>query len=123
MKINLIFLLVFVLVSCKNEPSKPQDENQVQAVPTLEKGQQLFQENNCAACHQPNQKVVGPSLEQIATIYIKQKASLVSFLKQEAEPIVDSSQYETMKINLELTKVMTDEELKSLEIYILSCSK
>jgi cytochrome c len=110
-----------MIFSCKKEVQK--SENRIPEIASLEKGQQLFQENNCAACHQTNQKVVGPSLEQIATIYKKKNASLVSFLKQEAEPVVDSSQYETMKINLELTKVMTDEELKSLEIYILNCSK
>lgn len=123
MKIKLILLLVFALVSCKNEPSKPQDENQVVSVPTVEKGLILFQENNCAACHQPDQKVIGPSLQEIANLYKKENGSIVSFLKEETDPIVDPKMYESMKINLQITKTMTDEELESLELYFLSHSK
>lgn len=123
MKIKLILLLVFALVSCKNEPRKPQDENQVASVPTVEKGLVLFQENNCAACHQPDQKVIGPSLQEIANIYKKENGSIVSFLREEADAIVDPKMYESMKINLQITKTMTDEELESLELYFLSHSK
>jgi cytochrome c len=123
MKINILLLLVFVLVSCKKESGKSQEENQVPAVPTIEKGLVLFQENNCAACHQPDQKVIGPSLQEIAIIYKKEKGNIVSFLKEEADPIVDPKMYESMKINLQVTKMMTDEELQSLELYLLSHSK
>ena len=121
MKIIVAILFSIVLFSCKKETIKPQ--NSVREIASLEKGETLFQENNCVACHQPNNKVVGPSIEQMATIYKKENASLVNFLKAVAEPIVDPTQYETMKINLEITKVMSDEELKSLEIYILSYGK
>jgi cytochrome c len=123
MKINILLLLLYVFVSCKNEPNKPSEENQAPEFPTLDKGLVLFQENNCAACHQPDQKVIGPSLQEIATIYKKEKGSIVSFLKQEADPIVDPKMYESMKINLQVTKMMTDEELQSLELYLLSHSK
>lgn len=120
MKIKILLLLVFVFVSCKNEPNNPQEENQVAQVPTIEKGLVLFQENNCASCHQPDQKVIGPSLKEIATLYKKEKGSIVSFLKEEADPIVDPNMYESMKINLQVTKMMTDDELQSLEQYIYS---
>jgi cytochrome c len=112
-----------VFVSCKKESNKSIDENQAAQIPTKEKGLVLFQENNCASCHQPNQKVIGPSLQEIATLYKKEKTSIVSFLKQEADPIVDPNMYETMKINLQVTKMMTDKELQSLELYLLSHSK
>lgn len=124
MKIKiLLFLLVFVFVSCKNGTNKPQEENQGAQVPTIEKGLVLFQENNCASCHQPDQKVIGPSLKEIANLYKKENGSIVSFLKEEADPIVDPNMYESMKINLQLTKMMTDDELQSLELYLLSHSK
>jgi cytochrome c len=124
MKINIILLLlVFVFVSCKNEPNNPQEKNQEAQVPTIEKGLVLFQENNCASCHQPNQKVIGPSLQEIANLYKKENGSIVSFLKEEADPIVDPNRYESMKINLQVTKMMTDDELQSLELYLLSHSK
>ena len=121
MKILYIFLLSFVLFSCKKEVKKT--ENSAPEIATLEKGQQLFEENNCTACHQIDQKVVGPSLQEMAKIYKQQKGDVVAFLKEEAEPIVDPSMYESMKINLQITKTMTDEELQSLELYILSHSK
>ena len=124
MKIKiLLLLLVFVFVSCKNEPNNPQEENQEAQVPTIEKGLVLFQENNCASCHQPDQKVIGPSLQEIANLYKKENGSIVSFLKEEADPIVDPNMYESMKINLQVTKMMTDDELQSLELYLLSHSK
>jgi len=123
MKINILLLLVFVFVSCGNEPNKPLEENQVPKVPTIENGLVLFEENNCASCHQIDQKVIGPSLQEIATIYKKEKGNLVAFLKEEAEPIVDPAMYESMKINLQVTRMMTDEELQSLELYLLSHSK
>ena len=39
---------------------------------------------------------------------------MVYFLKQEAEPIVDPSQYEEMKTNFAITEEMSDEELIAL---------
>ncbi len=47
----------------------------------------------------------------------------MEFLKQNAEPIVDPTQYEVMKTNFALTKSMSDEELKALEAYIYSYLK
>lgn len=122
MKKIVIISLVSLLFSCNNKENKT-TEPEVIEIPTLDKGQVLFQENNCAACHQPEQKVIGPSLQEIATIYKKQNADMVTFLKEESEPIVDPSMYESMKINLQVTKNMSEIELQSLELYILSYSK
>ena len=121
MKIIVLFLLSSLVISCKKET--PKSENSVPEIASIEKGQTLFEENNCAACHQINQKVVGPSVQDMAKIYKEKNGNLVSFLKAEADPIVNPELYETMKINLEITKVMSDKELKSLELYILSQSK
>ena len=118
------FILLFIFFSsCKNEASKPSIENQVASVPTIEKGLALFEENNCTACHQVDQKVIGPSLQEMGKIYKEQNGDIVAFLKEEAQPIVDPSMYESMKINLQITKTMSDEELQSLELYLLSHSK
>ncbi len=114
-----MFLLLF---SCNKQETK-QSESEIPEIATVEKGLVLFQENNCAACHQPDQKVIGPSMQEIATIYKKENGSIVSFLKEEADAIVDPKMYESMKINLQITKNMTDEELESLELYFLSHSK
>jgi cytochrome c len=63
---------------------------------------------------------VGPSVQDIAKIYKAQNGDIVSFLKDDAKPIVDPSQYEVMKTNFALTKAMSDEELNGLEAYMYS---
>jgi cytochrome c len=63
---------------------------------------------------------VGPSVQDIAKIYKAQNGDIVSFLKDDAKPIVDPTQYEVMKTNFALTKAMSDEELKGLEAYMYS---
>jgi cytochrome c len=114
-----IYLLVFsfCIISCTKK------ENQSKSEPTKISGEAIFNENNCMACHKIDQKVVGPSLQDIAKIYKAQNGNLVAFLKEEADPIVDETMYETMKINLQVTKTLSDDELKALENYILSQSK
>lgn len=120
-----VFIVVFfaTFISCKKQQEDFGTKKETVEVATLEKGEALFNENNCTACHQLNQKVVGPSLQDIAKIYKEKNGNIVSFLKEEAQPIVDPSQYETMKINLQVTKNMSDSDLKSLEIYMLNQSK
>jgi cytochrome c len=87
-------------------------------------GKELFEEKgNCVACHKPDQKIIGPSIQEIAKIYKAQNGSLIDFLKNDAKPIVDPSQYEVMKTNFTITKAMSDEELKAIEAYIYSHSK
>jgi hypothetical protein len=53
----------------------------------------------------------------------EQNGDMVSFLKDDAKPLVDPSQYEVMKTNFALTKAMSDEELKGIEAYIYSAIK
>ena len=45
---------------------------------------------------------------------------MVTFLKGNAEPIVDPSQFAVMKTNFPITQAMSDEELKAIESYIYS---
>lgn len=120
MKKYLLLTIVLFQLSCKN---KEQTNVQAATPISIAAGQQLFETNNCAACHQIAEKVVGPSLQTIAQIYRAKNASIVSFLKAEAEPIVNPSQYASMKLNLEVTKTMSNNELQSLELYILSQAK
>ena len=122
MKNTIYFLILsFFITSCGTKEATTKEE--ALSAPTLEKGEALFTENNCTACHQIDQKVIGPSLQETAKIYKAKNGNMVAFLKEEAGPIVDESLYETMKINLQLTKMMSDAELQSLEMYILSHSK
>lgn len=120
---KLIFVLAIsiILFSCKKEENKPSEK---ETVSSLEYGKKLFEgEGNCIACHQTEQTIIGPSLQEIAKIYKEKNASIVCFLKEESEPIVDPSKYEIMKTNFAITKTMSDAELKAIESYIYSTSK
>jgi len=120
-KLSLIIIL-FCLFFCKSKEDK--SETSVDETATKISGQELFEgEGNCIACHKSDQKIIGPSLQEIAKIYKDNKASIVLFLQEKSEPIIDPSQYEIMKTNFAITKSMSEEELKALEDYIFSFSK
>jgi cytochrome c len=126
MKKVALLVCLMVLISCKKESEETFGQpNPTEVSQTPEElGKSIFEgKGNCAACHRMNEKLVGPSVQDIAKIYKAQNGDIVSFLKEDAKPLVDPSQYEVMKTNLALTKEMSDEELKGLEAYIYSNSK
>ncbi len=119
-KVALLACLIFVF-SCKKESEETFGQpNPTEVSQTPEElGKSIFEgKGNCVACHKINEKLVGPSVQDIAKIYKAQNGDIVSFLKDEAKPLVDPTQYEVMKTNFALTKAMSDEELKGLEAYI-----
>ena len=121
-KVAFLACLIFV-ISCKKESEETFGQpNPTEVTQTPEElGKSIFEgKGNCVACHKINEKLVGPSLQDIAKIYKAQNGDIVSFLKDEAKPIVDASQYEVMKTNLALTKAMSDEELRGIEAYMYS---
>lgn len=126
-----VFLLAILLTNCgeKRETDKygnAVEENATSTTETkvdslIEKGQELFEgKGTCTACHKPDTKVIGPSIKEIVKIYKEKGASIAAFINEEGEPIVDPSQYETMKTNFAITKAMTAEERKALEVYMMS---
>jgi len=118
MKKSLFLFSVLVLVSCKKETTNV-EKPAVEVLTSSELGKTIFEgKGNCIACHQMDQKIIGPSIQNIAKIYKEKNGNMISFLKGEGEPIVDPSQYEVMKTNFAITKTMSEEELKSLESYI-----
>lgn len=123
MKLVSIVLAVLLLASCKNDEKKeslyPESAAEKQTPEQL--GQAIFDsKGNCFACHKPDQKIIGPSIEQIAQIYKEKNGDIVSFLKGNEAPIVDPEQFAVMQTNFAITKNMTDDELKALEAYIYS---
>jgi cytochrome c len=97
------------------------DDSSTKLSPEAKLGQEIFDgKGNCFSCHRPDQKVVGPSIQEIAKIYKSKNGDIVTFLKGKGEPIVDPSQYEVMKTNFYLTKTFSDKELKAVEAYIYS---
>lgn len=120
-----------LLNSCKKEATASSntsdaviEESETNAKSTDAIGKEIFEgKGNCVSCHQLDVKVIGPSIKDVARIYKQKKGNIVAFLKEEAEPIVDPSQYEIMKTNFAITEEMSDEELQSLEAYIYSSLK
>ncbi|PCH51866.1 MAG: cytochrome C [Flavobacteriaceae bacterium] len=89
----------------------------------LELGKKLFTEKTCATCHNPNMKVIGPSIKDINKIYTEQNGNIVTFLKGESAPIVDTDpgQVAIMKANLDgFVKNMTGDELDAISTYMRS---
>ena len=125
MKKTLFLVAILAFVSCKKEevkkePLYPVSTEEIVQSPE-ELGKEIFTgEGNCAACHQVDKKVVGPSIKEIAKIYKEKNADMVVFLKGEGEPIVDPTQFEVMKANFAITKTMSNDELKALEAYVYS---
>ena len=89
----------------------------------LEIGKKLFSEKTCATCHNPDMKVIGPSIKDINKIYAEKKGNIVKFLKGEAEAIVDTDpgQVAIMKANLDgFVKDMSGDELAAIAAYMRS---
>ncbi|MFZ4672026.1 MAG: c-type cytochrome [Flavobacterium sp.] len=124
MKKLLFSLGILLLISCKNENQENFIKSNTNTIPDKVSGKELFEnKGNCIACHQKEQKVIGPSLSEIASTYKAKNRSIVLFLKEESEPIIDPSQYDIMKANFAITKNMSDDELKAIEDYIYTFSK
>jgi cytochrome c len=122
---KIVFLIsVLIFTSCKKESSeesfgKPETTTEIQKPEDL--GKIIFEgKGACVACHKPDVKLVGPSLQDIAKIYKEKNGDMVTFLKGEGQPIVDPTQYAVMKVNFAVTKTFSEEELKALEAYVYS---
>ncbi|KIQ23195.1 cytochrome C552 [Flavobacterium sp. MEB061] len=131
MKKEVLFLsAVLALASCKKEVTENADQNSTESYSEGESakaktpealGKEIFEgKGNCTACHQVDQKIIGPSIQEIAKMYKDKNADIITFLKGNAEPIVDPSQFDVMKTNFPVTKAMSEEELKAIETYIYS---
>lgn len=131
----IIGLVAFFFASCgetKKEEVKQEVET-VEEAPALEKvktsddylalGKELFTTKTCVTCHQPDAKVIGPSIKDINKIYAEKGGNIVAFLKGESPAIVDTDpgQVAIMKANLDgFVKDMTAEELAALAVYMNS---
>jgi cytochrome c len=119
-----VFVVTLNMISCneKTAVQNPVDPSKATITqPPKELGQELFEgKGMCASCHKADIKVVGPSIQEIAKTYREKGASIAAFINEESGPLVDPSQYEIMKTNFAVTKAMSAEERKALEIYMMS---
>lgn len=107
----------------KHEAPKGADTPEQAAELTVADGEALFTSKTCTTCHQPDTKVIGPSIKDINAKYSENNASIVAFLKGETSPIVDTdpAQVAIMKANLDsFVKDLSEAELKAIEKYMLS---
>src|SRR5690606_3570864 len=126
-KIVLLSTLTFLMIACGKKENQEKEslypEKQLSPEEQLiADGKNLFNSNRaaCFSCHQPDKKVIGPSIKEIAKIYKEQNGDMVAFLRKQADPIVDPSQYSVMETNFAILKTMSDEEIQSLEAYMMS---
>lgn len=127
MKKLLFTFSILALISCKKEEKKdslyPEKQLSVEEK-QLQLGEEIFNgKGMCYSCHKPDQKVIGPSIKQIAEIYKAKNADIKAFLQEKSEPIVDPKQYPVMKTNLAITKTFSEEELQAVEAYFYSFLK
>ena len=130
--LKIIRILTFALIAtnCSEKKETEANTNPVEEKietstrnsinPLIAKGQELFEgKGMCVACHKSNVKVIGPSIKDIVKIYKEKGASIAAFINDESKPIVDTSQYEIMKANFTITKAMSAEDRKAIEIYMM----
>ncbi|MHB1147196.1 MAG: c-type cytochrome [Lutibacter sp.] len=127
-------LVAFFFASCgetKKEEMKKEVEAPVEAAKEeiktsddyLALGKELFTSKTCVTCHQPDVKVIGPSIKDINKKYTETNGNIVAFLKGETPAIVDTDpgQVAIMKANLDgFVKNLTSEELAALAVYMNS---
>ncbi len=109
-----VLMATFTLMSCKNEKEEkaalyPEVKKSPEEV-ALTLGKEIFDgKGMCYSCHKPDQKVIGPSIAEIAKIYKEKGASITDFLTEKSGPIVDPTQYSVMKTNFAITKNLPEE--------------
>jgi cytochrome c len=127
-KLLLTLSIGISIISCGEKKETDAMGNSIEAteasnsgLSSEELGKELFEgKGMCATCHKADIKTVGPSIKDIAKIYKEKGASIAEFINDKGEPLVDPSQYEIMKANFVITKAMSAEERKALEIYMMS---
>ncbi|PKP46934.1 MAG: cytochrome C552 [Bacteroidetes bacterium HGW-Bacteroidetes-12] len=120
-------LAVIMGTSCSSSTEEKKETTANEIAPVDEKtevaeaisGKNLFSGKGCVACHQLENKTVGPSLKDIAAAYDGNKDGLIAFLKEEAEAIIDPAQAAVMQPQLAATKALPAEELNAIVDYIL----
>lgn len=129
MRIFLLFFTVLLVWSCKTDKKISEgvelhvpERGELSKDSQIFLGNRLFSEKTCIKCHDVNQIKKGPSVKEIMAVYREKNGNIVSFLKGNAKPIVDttSSQVAIMQENIDgFLKDISDEELNSLAVYMM----
>lgn len=120
-----ISIILLGILSCKSDVKDNNLYSNIEEKQMpVELGESVFNGHGmCYTCHKIDKKVIGPSVTEIATIYKNKKGNIIQFLLEKAPPIVDPSQYATMKTNFAITKNLPKEELEALQTYMMQFAK
>lgn len=103
----------------KEAREHPIDEAATLAIDTslglLAKGAAIFQQN-CSSCHKEKEKLVGPPITEMVSIYAKDKEGLKLWIKAPGKKRPDYPQMPTLS-------QLTDDDREELAQYILSIKK
>ncbi|WP_296386007.1 cytochrome c [Winogradskyella sp.] len=129
MRLFIFLIVILILNSCNSDKKLKNDsENGVPERTELSQdskiflGNRLFSEKTCITCHAIDSKKTAPSVVDIMHVYKENNADIVSFLKGNSKPIVDTtaSQVAIMQANIDgFLKEITDEELDAIATYML----
>ena len=85
MKFNYLILLIFI-ISCNNNSADNKTTNTESSVAVANtNGENLFKAN-CASCHKPNERYVGPALQGVVNRW-ESKELLYAFVRNSQEVI------------------------------------
>ena len=85
MKFNYLILLIFI-ISCNNNSAGDKTKNTESSVAVANtNGENLFKAN-CASCHKPNERYVGPALQGVVNRW-ENKELLYAFVRNSQEVI------------------------------------
>lgn len=88
---NLLFFALILLTACNNPTENGAEEEEEEGMADINpnenilKGEALFKAN-CAACHKPNEKYVGPALQGVSNRW-ESKELLYAFIRNSQEVI------------------------------------
>ena len=85
-----------------------------------EDGQATFDSLRCGVCHKPDTGQAMPSLKDIAAAYKGKENQLLNYFKGDSEPIVSPQKKGSMKVFIEKTKILEDDQRKALADFILN---
>ena len=85
MKFNYLIILIFI-ISCNNNSAGDKTKNTESSVAVANtNGEDLFKAN-CASCHKPNERYVGPALQGVVNRW-ESKELLYAFVRNSQEVI------------------------------------
>ena len=85
MKFNYLILLIFI-ISCKNNSAGNKTTNTDSSVAVANTNGETLFKANCASCHKPNERYVGPALQGVVNRW-ERKELLYAFVRNSQEVI------------------------------------